>query len=439
MRLTHWYASSPNCSPSRGSLLTGRIPARIGLYDVLSGRPAPGPEPPGLRGNMKLREEELTLAEVLKASGYDTVQLGKWHLDRSSGAPEGEDEDPLGPPREHHRSAARHGFDTADSRRRSATELVQRFIAWNEGRPTPQRPFFAFLSTYEVHEPLSRLVAPEHAAPFSDPDTVARARSLATGGPPRSELTDAGAALYFGALSQVDAALGQLVAHLSERDQLADTLIVFTSDNGPEYRLDHSYGSTGGLRGAKGRVYEGGIRVPAIVSWPAQLEAGRTSSEPVQGVDLMPTLLAAAGAEDPRAGDRDGLDVLPALRGGELPERSLYWGTWAAPGRVQYALRRGRYKVLAGTAPLAAEQRVVEHVKTAPLARFELYDIESDPQEQRDLSTRDPERLDAMARELEARKRSATGDGPDWDLEEVRYKARTAWPKAPYSRWEGGE
>ena len=437
LRLTNCYAASPNCSPSRGALLTGRIPARLGLYDVLSGREPNVPEDPNLRGNMRLLEEELTVAEILGEAGYDTIQLGKWHLDRSSAAPEARGLDPEAAPAEHHRSAEAHGFVLADSRRRPATELVERLIAWIDGRAVQERPFFAYLSTYEVHEPLAELVAPEWSAPFRSASTAAEARQLVASGPPRTELQDSGAPLYFGALAQIDAAFGTLIAYLEDSGRLENTLVIFTSDNGPEYRLPHSYGSTGGLRGTKGRVYEGGLRVPAIVSWPARLPAGRVCDAPVLGLDVLPTLCAAAGVSDPRAAERDGVDVLPMLRGEPLPERALYWGAWAAPGRAQYALRRGRYKLLAATPPLTAAQRVVEHVKSSPLVRFELYDLETDPGEQIDLAEQAAKRVEVMSQELISLKRAATSEGPEWDLEEVRYKARGAWPRAPYGRWSG--
>jgi len=191
-----------------------------------------------------------------------------------------------------------------------------------------------------------------------------------------------------------------------DEQKLADTtLVVFTADNGPEGdgMKGRSRGSTGGLRGRKRSMYEGGIRVPGIVRWPGQIEPGTTSDAPVIGSDLFPTVLGVCGVTPP--GDRvlDGADVRSVLTGrAKAVERKvpLYWRLDMAPPRegLHMALRVGDWKLLA----------------SRDLAHIELYDLKADPRERTDLKAKELERVRAMRETLETLNAEIEREGPDW-------------------------
>lgn len=175
-----------------------------------------------------------------------------------------------------------------------------------------------------------------------------------------------------------------------------DTLVFFTSDNGPEGAGDTGPGRglTGGLRGRKRSMYEGGHRVPGLVRWPGRIEPGTVSDLPVIGSDFLPTVLAAAGIEPPAGVTLDGVNLLPALAGGSV-ERPVPM-SWRWGGQV--AWREGNWKVVADE----------------KLERAELYDLATDRAETTDLAGREPERLAAMLERLRSYTAVVEAEGPDW-------------------------
>jgi arylsulfatase A len=192
---------------------------------------------------------------------------------------------------------------------------------------------------------------------------------------------------------------------LDEQGLADTTLVVFTSDNGPEGdgQRGRTRGSTGGLRGRKRSLYEGGIRVPAIVRWPGHIPPGSTVDVPVIGSDLFPTTLAAAGITPP--GDRviDGSDIMPVLTGRAATverKQPLYWRLDMAPREenLQMALREGDWKLLAS--------RDHTHV--------ELYNLKADPQEKSDRAATEPVRASAMRQRLQRLNAEIEREGPDW-------------------------
>jgi arylsulfatase A len=182
-----------------------------------------------------------------------------------------------------------------------------------------------------------------------------------------------------------------------------DTLVIFTSDNGPEGNGDkgRTRGSTGGLRGRKRAMYEGGIRVPGIVRWPGKIAANRTSDVPVIGSDWFATVLAATGVAPPKDRVLDGANALPVLKGEATSvTRSvpLYWRLRMAPGKIQVALRQDDWKILASD----------------ELDGFELYNLKDDPREEHNLRDSEPERFAALQKELTALHAQIEAEGPDW-------------------------
>ena len=203
-------------------------------------------------------------------------------------------------------------------------------------------------------------------------------------------------------VTQLDAAFGRLMKALDDEQLTEETLVVFTSDNGPEGDgvKTPGRGSTGGLRGRKRHLYEGGIRVPGLVRWPGRVTAGTVSAVPVIGSDFFATLLAAAGVRVPNDRVLDGVNVLPVLTGTATAverQRPLYWRLLMAP-QMKSALRDGDWKLL-------ADER---------LEVFELYNLREDERETTDLRDREPETFERLKATLMALTAEVDAEGPDW-------------------------
>lgn len=382
VRLTQCYSASAVCSPSRSALLTGRTPHRNGVYTWI----AAGAE-------VHLRKSEITLPRLLREQGYATCHVGKWHLN-------GKFNDPAQPqPGDHgydwwlgtQNNAApnhlnpinfvRNGKPVGPMKGSSSGIVVDEAIEWLEKRRDRSKPFFLAVWTHEPHLPIE-----------TDP----------TFQKPYAKLDDANLRQHHGNVTQLDHAFGRLTRALADQKLAENTFVFFTSDNGPEGdgTKGRTRGSTGGLRGRKRALYEGGIRVPGIARWPGKIKPGTTSAVPVVGSDFFPTALGLAGVKPP--GDRtiDGTDVLPALTGKAAIERKipLYWRLGMAPHGLHLALRKGDWKLLA----------------SQDLKKFELYDLATDPKETTDLREREPERFAAMRKELVAHDAKVVAEGPDW-------------------------
>ncbi len=363
VRFTQAYSAAPVCSPSRAALLTGRYPIRTGITRVL--------KPHSLTG---IGSQELTLAELLRQAGYATAIVGKWHLgdrhpylplqhgfDEFFGMPYSNDMKPLlfmeG-------NRVRKGDIPADPLlTRRYTERAVDFI-----RQHADRPFFLFLSHSMPHYPI---------------DATASWKGSSRDG------------VYGDVVQELDWSVGEVVRALEETGLEGRTAVFFTSDNGSWRRRSNS-----GLRGKKGSTWEGGMRVPLLACFPGLFPAGRVMTDPVMGFDLFPTLLALAQREPP--GDRpiDGIDLLPWLR----------QGSSEAPGVRERALFYYRDETVQAVRVGAWKLHVARHGwwdRTRPIAP-ELYDLESDPGESRDLAAEYPQRVRALEKRIEAWEASAT-------------------------------
>lgn len=358
-RFTDFYACAPVCTPSRSGLLTGRYPLRTGLTRVLF--------PYSQNG---IDAEETTLAEALRDAGYATACVGKWHLghlprylptrhgfDRYFGIPYSNDMKPT--PLLLNERTVEEPADQASLTERYTQEAV-RFIRDSRGRR-----FFLYLPHTYPHVPL-------HAS-----DRF-RGRS------PRG--------LYGDVVEAIDWSTGEILKTLKETGLDQDTLVIFTSDNGPWLQKGEDGGSAGPLRDGKGTTYEGGMREPFIARWPGHIPAGRVCREVASNLDLLPTLVRLAGGRLP---DRplDGRDMLGLLTG----ERSrnvrpfLYYN-----GEQLQAIRSGRWKLHLARRAGARERPP------------ELYDLSEDVSETRSLADSYPEvvhRLQRQARAMDARVR----------------------------------
>jgi arylsulfatase A len=343
-RFTSFYSSAPICAPSRAGLLTGRYPTSVGI-----------PWNPPVR----LNRGEVVIATPLRNRGYATGMVGKWHLgwertdmpvyfgfDFYYGVPAGEDETDFIYGDQPTRDTV-----SSDQLARRYTEEAVRFIA-DRG----SRPVFMYVAHRDPH--LDNTPAPEFVG-------------------------HSGTGAYGDVVEQLDATVGTLMAALRTMGIDQNTLVIFTSDNGPVTPP----GSAGPYSGGKGSCEEGGIRVPLIMRWPARIPAGRVITEPASNLDIFPTLVTFTGASAPYR-SLHGQDIARLVTGevdriggqGEGGGRELvFFGQSGAAG-----LRSGKWKYLrqglwSGTATL--------------------FDLEADPAEKRDLSRARPD----LAKQLEAR------------------------------------
>jgi arylsulfatase A-like enzyme len=350
MTFTNYYAPSALCSPSRAGVLTGRAPYRTGIKSWI-------PENSGVF----LRDEEITLAEVLKAEGYATALIGKWHLNSDLGSedePQPTDQgfdyfyghnafqvptnkNPTNIYRDRQLLPQQEGF--------TAQLYVDEAIGWLEHQDNG-RPFFLFLSMAEPHTPIEN---PREYNELYSEYTNGPVVPIPSGLPevPVEKLTPRGPGEYYANIAYMDAQLGRLLRWLDHKNLADDTIVVFASDNGPVtsswlswYEIN-AYGSTGGYRGRKHFLHEGGIKVPAIIRYPGTVEPGSMSDDLVVGTDLFVTLARLGGGAVPDDRPIDGIDVRTVLSGGELGERTVFWALDSVSD-LEFAVRKGDWKLL---------------------------------------------------------------------------------------------
>lgn len=404
------FYATPTCMPTRAVLMTGQYGPRHGIYavDAFAGTPAPLKRVIGVRSKSELGAGSRTLAEVLAAAGYDNAIVGKWHLGSTAGSrPEARGfatavgvagipgQPDSGKPGSFFAPYGNIALEPETPGEYLTDRLTDEAIAFVE-RPR-ERPFFLYFPTYAVHVPL-------HARESFMP---------AAAGEPREEDP---VPPYVAMMRNLDANLGRLLAALEKLPRDRPTLLVFTSDNGGQLVST----SNRPLRGQKGTVYEGGIRVPTLFWSPGQVAAGRTVDTPAAVQDLFPTLATAAGASLP-AQPVDGVDLAPALRGEPLAREALFWhmpnytGNLTTNGRVWQppvsVIRRGDWKL-------------IEHLDES---RLELYNLAADPGETNDVAATSPNVVADLLGRLHAWQKETGAPRPS----EPNPKFDAArWPKA---------
>lgn len=416
---TRWYAAQAVCSASRTALLTGCYPNRLGIHGALG---------PGSRHG--LNPDETTLAEILKSKGYATAVFGKWHLgdhfrflplqhgfDEFFGIPYSNDMWPQHPT---NKSFPPLPLMEGNERLRIADEHDQRMMTtWLTARAVDfvnrnrERPFFLYVPHPQPHVPL--YVSERFAG-----------------------TTDRG--LYGDVIAEIDWSVGEILNAIDTNGLAEDTLVVFTSDNGPWLSYGSHAGSSGPFREGKGTAWEGGVREPCVMRWTGRIPAGTVCEEPAMNIDLLPTLAGLAGAGLPPR-KIDGMDILPLLLGAEgakSPHES-YWYYYKQ--NELHAVSSGRWKLVlphayrsldggpGGEGGLPAPYKNL----TTGLA---LYDLSADPGETRDLAAARPEVVAELEKQAEAAraelgdaltKRKGTGTREPGRLSEDEARDLEAW------------
>ncbi|MDA7920646.1 sulfatase-like hydrolase/transferase [Verrucomicrobiales bacterium] len=380
VKFTQCYSACGVCSPSRSAILTGRTPYRNGVWRHLSGN-----------HEAHLRASEITYPELLKGIGYETCHVGKWHLNSKQqfNTPEFPQPGDHGydywmyshnnaePSHKNPKNFVRNGEPVGEMKGYSAQLVAAEAAHWLEDIHDPEKPFAMSVWVHEPHSPIA-----------TDPQF--------------SNLYDGHEnSKYMGNITQLDHALGQVMDALDKAGVSDDTLLFFTSDNGPV----PAYGGTaGGLRGVKRSSHEGGIRVPGVARWPGHIKAGSVSDVPVIGSDIFSTILDIVGIPLPDDRTIDGANMIPAFSGEEVTRTvPLYWRTHVSQVGDRSALRIGDWKI----------------VSNDEMNQFMLFDIEKDWKEENDLATKMPEKTEEMRKALFKVWDGIVAEGPkDWWLGE---------------------
>lgn len=389
MRFTDFYTASPVCSPSRGGMLTGCYPPRIG-FGLFDGQwvlfPGQG---------IGLHEKETTMAQMLREVGYRTALIGKWHcgdqpeflptergFDEYFGLPYSND---MGHQRsvEHNPPLPLIEGSEVIEQQPDQCALTERYVekAISFMRRSEGQPYFLYFAHMHVHLPLYA------AEPFVQ----------------SSQNGDFGACV-----AGVDWSVGCLMHELRRSGQLDNTLFIFTSDNGG--RGDHG-GSNAPLRGKKGTTWEGGQRVPCIISWPGHVPSGVVCEAPAANIDFFPTFAAVAGAQPKTNGPIDGLDLSGLLfRGEECPRQTFY-----------YYIRNELEAVRVGDWKL--------HVCKNKEAVCLLYNLRDDVGETQDVAAEHPDVVEQLLAKAEACRQDLGDDATGVKGQNVRPAAQVKNPK----------
>ena len=378
LQFRRFYAGAPVCSPTRGSAITGRHPYRYGIFSANVGH---------------IKPEEITLAEALRPLGYCTGHFGKWHLGtltktikdgRRGGKPNND---------EHYSPPWENGFDECFSTEQSVPTwnpmenqniptrywtgpeqslphddetlkgddsrvIMDRVIPFIRNAVKQEKPFLSVVWFHAPHKPY--VAGPKYKAMYSDLNEDVQN--------------------YYGCITAMDEQMGRLRKELRDLGIADNTLLWFTSDNGPENKTP---GTTGGFRDRKRSLHEGGVRVPGLLEWPARIKTARITNVPCCTSDYFPTILSALGYTPKDAVEPiDGINLLPLIDG-KMEERPV---PIAFQSNKQRSLSNNRYKLYSNNSG----------------ETYELYDLIEDPYETNDIASAHPETVASMKKILEA-------------------------------------
>lgn len=435
------HSAATVCSPSRAALLTGRNGYRSGFYNIA-----------GFFGTT-LDKKEITLPQLLREAGYETAFFGKWHLSKLE-SPNEASVNEMG--FDYSLATSVNAFGTGpknpDKFLRNGVpqgpmdgwyvDIVSREAAdWIAGGRDKEKPFFLIISTNEPHTPID---PPKNFAQQYDTSKLgARTEQIAYGGVSRPEKDiSQHAKEYYGTVSQVDDSFGTLMQFIDVQGLRESTMVIFTSDNGPEYPVtleeshgewedpirDKCFGTPGSLRGMKRYPYEGGHRVPGLIRWPEHIPAGSRSNQLFNGTDFLPTLCKLAGATVPEDRTIDGTDAFNAFLDKEYERKVLpIWffllNASHMPGMAQMAMRYEDYVLVGRLGPrrenfdgIPGEGTFpsVDWLKTAVPDTFELYNIKKDLNQTTDISQQEHGLLLELIPKMQRLWLDIRDEGPWW-------------------------
>ena len=378
MKFMNGYSACTVCSPSRAAIITGQYPGRLHLTDWIAGHNKGVPKLKIPDWKMYMDHSLTTMPEALKEAGYNTAFIGKWHLmpykdpkifkkhfpedhgfdvnigGREWGQPKGRGKFffPFDMPN----VEGKKGDYLTDVLTDKAVEYINKQSA--------DKPFLLYFSYYVLHGPL--MTKKDYLKKY---ETKLAGAKYVQNRP-----------VYAGMAQSMDESVGRVLKAIKDKGFEDNTVVIFTADNGGVVNS-----SSGGLRGAKALSYEGGTRVATLVKWPGVVKAGSTSDVPVIGMDFYPTMLSMAGLALRPKDHIDGMDITPALKGGNIKRDSLYWHYPHYHKTKPYgAIRYKNYKL-------------IEFFEDGNL---ELYDLKNDEAETKNLATAQPEKAQQLLKKL---------------------------------------
>ena len=399
----HFYSPAQVCSPSRASMMTGRMPHRLGIYSFIGGS----------SGDLvHLPKTEVTIPQILRKAGYQTAIIGKWH--NSLNLVQAKN-DKI-PSMDHYGfdywfssddnginldkpNWIRNGKTVGKVKGYTANTVGREAVRWLKEVRDPKKPFIQFVHFYEPHW------------------TVEAPKSL-TAKYLKSATENANEAVYLGAVNNVDLEVGNILKTLSELGIEDDTAIFFSSDHGParlenSKRFKRNYGSAKPYRGNKYGLWEGSIHVPGIVRWPAKVKQGLVINEPAGSIDWLPTICEMANVKIPKDLVLDGQSHLSLLLGQSMKRKKpLQWhhyNTNVKNSPNPNAVMRLENYVICGFYEQKSETRLkraswrpshYKRIKNGKLVRFALYNVVKDPNQQSDLAKKEKTRFDKMRKQL---------------------------------------
>lgn len=393
MNFTQAYAGAANCAPSRACLMTGSYSPRHGIFTV------------GNSDRGKARHRQLiptqnttildqkftTIAEALKAKGYQTCVAGKWHLTEDP-TKDGFDTNfggtTWGHPKSYFSPYKNPYLKDGPKGEHLPERLGREVSAWI--KKNAAKPFFVYFPCYSVHTPIQ--------AKQEDTDRFAKKQGNASHDHPK----------YAAMIHSMDQAVGQILDTLDALQLAENTLVIFTSDNGPHGK----YSSAKPLRGSKGMYYEGGIREPFLVRHTGTIQAGSKNKTPIHQVDLFPTFLAIIEAKAPKTQPLDGINLLPAFSGDALPSRSLFWHfpAYLQGYRDDPDARSPHFRTTPCSVIREGDWKLIQYHEDGSL---ELFNLAEDLSEKNNLAKKNHEQAQAMLKKLQAWQQETKAPIPD--------------------------